>query len=85
MDPRDSLAINLKTESSMSSFNFTAAFFNAFSIARLEIVWKSNLWTRDFTVSGNLSGSVVAKIKIKCSGGSSKIFKSALKAELESM
>ena len=46
---------------------------------------KSNLWQRDRTVIGILFGSVVAKKNLRCSGGSSRVFNSALNAPVESM
>ena len=46
---------------------------------------KENCWHRDLMVAGTLCSSVVAKMNIRCSGGSSKIFSSALKAAVESM
>jgi hypothetical protein len=36
-------------------------------------------------VAGNLCGSVVARMKVTRPGGSSRVFRSALKAALESM
>ena len=40
----------------------------------------SNRWQRDSTVMGSFWGAVVAKIKTTCGGGSSSVFKNALKA-----
>ena len=42
-------------------------------------------WQRLMMVWGNFSGSVVAMMKVTCPGGSSRVFRSALKACLESM
>ena len=42
-------------------------------------------WQRLTMVWGNFSGSVVAMMKVTCPGGSSRVFRSALKACLESM
>ena len=47
-----------------------------------EIDLNSNLWVLDSIVSGIFSISVVAKINIRCFGGSSIIFKRALKPSL---
>ena len=47
--------------------------------------FKLNCKHLDKTVEGILSGSVVARIKTTCGGGSSKVFKSELKLCLESM
>ena len=46
---------------------------------------KSKRWHRDNTVTGTLRISVVAKMNLTCSGGSSKVFSRPLKAALESM
>ena len=46
---------------------------------------RSKRWQRDSTVTGTLRISVVAKMKITCSGGSSRVFKRPLKAWRESM
>ena len=46
---------------------------------------RSKRWQRDSTVSGTLRTSVVAKMNFTCPGGSSSVFRSALKAPLESM
>ena len=54
-------------------------------ISSVVILLKSNLWHLETIVSRTLWGSVVAKIKITFFGGSSKVFKSALKASFESM
>src|SRR3989338_5057600 len=45
----------------------------------------ADLCVRERIVSGTFSSSVVAKINIACSGGSSSVFKSALNASLVSM
>jgi len=42
-------------------------------------------WQRDKIVAGTLCSSVVARMNIRCSGGSSKILSSALNAGVESM
>ena len=42
-------------------------------------------WQRDRIVAGTFCSSVVARMNIRCSGGSSKIFSRALKAAVESM
>ncbi len=46
---------------------------------------RSNRWQRESTVTGTLRTSVVAKMKIACGGGSSKVFSRPLKAFSESM
>ena len=42
-------------------------------------------WQRERMVAGTLWSSVVARMKIRWAGGSSRIFSRALKAEMESM
>ena len=51
----------------------------------VEILLKSNLWHLERIVAGNFWGSVVAKINLTCSGGSSNVFKSALKAPVDNI
>ena len=46
---------------------------------------KSYRWHRESTVTGTLASSVVAMMKITCSGGSSSVLSRALKALRESM
>ena len=46
---------------------------------------KEKRWQRERMVAGTLWSSVVARMNIRCSGGSSRIFSRALKAEIESM
>ena len=46
---------------------------------------RSKRCVRDSTVTGTLRTSVVAKMNFTCSGGSSSVFRSALKAPFESM
>ena len=46
---------------------------------------RSKRWQRDSTVIGTLRISVVAKMNFTCSGGSSSVFSSPLKAWVDSM
>ncbi len=46
---------------------------------------RSNRWQRDRMVTGTLRISVVAKMNFTCAGGSSSVFRSALKAAVLSM
>ena len=46
---------------------------------------KSNRWQRDWMVAGTFCTSVVARMKMTCSGGSSMIFSRAFTAPGESM
>ena len=54
-------------------------------IAANLIALNSKRWTRDKIVAGILCSSVVAKMKTTFSVGSSKVFRSALNAPVESM
>ena len=46
---------------------------------------KANRWHRERMVAGTLWSSVVARMKMRWAGGSSRIFSRALKAATESM
>ena len=46
---------------------------------------KANRWHRERMVAGTLCSSVVARMKIRWAGGSSRIFSRALKAAVDSM
>jgi len=50
-----------------------------------EILLKSYLWHLEIIVSGTLFVSVVASINFTNSGGSSRIFKRALKAHFDNI
>ena len=54
-------------------------------MSALETRRKSNLWTRERTVSGTLCGSVVASTNSTCAGGSSSVFRKAFHASVVSM
>ena len=54
-------------------------------ISSFDIFLKSKRWHLESIVAGNFWGSVVANINLTCAGGSSNVFKSALKAPVESM
>ncbi len=49
------------------------------------ICFRLNCKQRDSTVTGIFCGSVVARMNLTCSGGSSSVFSIALKAWLVSM
>ena len=59
--------------------------FSLFIIFSFDILLKSNLWHLDKIVAGNFCGSVVAKINLTCSGGSSNVFNNALKAPVDNI
>ena len=83
--PRERSAINLAASSSIANPSFFAIFINWRVIISVGIGRKKNCWTRLRIVAGSLSASVVARINTTCSGGSSKVFNSALNAGFDSM
>ncbi len=54
-------------------------------IERVRMPAKSNRWHRERIVIGIFVGSVVQKMNLTCSGGSSRVFSRALKASRVSM
>ena len=62
-----------------------AIYFRYSRISLMVILLKSNIWQRDKIVGIILCFSVVAKMKIACLGGSSKVFRKALNAEGDNM
>ena len=66
-------------------FTASLSIFILSEISSGESRWKSNRWHRETIVVGSLWISVVAKMKTTWGGGSSKIFKNALNAPVESM
>ena len=81
-EPSDFWYIKFKDSSSIFIFSFSATDLSISTIFCLLKVLKSYLWHLEITVSGIFSISVVASINNICCGGSSNIFKSALKASL---
>jgi len=59
--------------------------FNLLTMSARLILLKSNLWHLDRMVRGILWGSVVARTKMTCAGGSSSVFSRALKASVVSI
>ena len=55
------------------------------AMSEVEILRKLKRWQRESMVAGSLCTSVVAKMNSACSGGSSRVFSSALNAPPESM
>ncbi|EXI77136.1 MAG: hypothetical protein AW12_03141 [Candidatus Accumulibacter sp. BA-94] len=55
------------------------------AISAWVICLRLNCRQRDSTVTGIFCGSVVARMNLTCSGGSSSVFNMALNAEVESM
>ena len=85
MLPSDSLAIRYRVSESIFIFSAFVIFSSDSFIFSTGIFLKSYLWQRDMIVGGTLCASVVASMKIACSGGSSIILRRALKADWESM
>ena len=83
--PSERIAINFKASLVISILLSFATNSNLFIMSSLEIFLKSNLWHLDRIVAGNFCGSVVAKMNLTCSGGSSKVFNKALKAPVDNI
>ncbi len=83
MPPSADWAINEKA-SSVTLRSPAASFIRPTSSSSVKRP-KSKRWQRDRIVAGTFCGSVVARIKIIYSGGSSSVFKRALKALVDSM
>ena len=83
--PAPNEAIKSRTLSSYSIFSSLKTFIKCLMIVFLSILLKLNLWTLLKIVKGIFWGSVVAKIKITCLGGSSSVFSNALNAPFESI
>ena len=66
-------------------FSFLAINSRCAQTSSFEINRKTNRCVLLIIVAGNLWASVVAKMKTACSGGSSRVFRSALKAAFESI
>ena len=78
--PRESFAISSMVPGSAVIFSASITKLRRSAIFFSEIFWKSNRCARERIVSGTLSISVVAKINLTCSGGSSSVLRSALNA-----
>ena len=55
------------------------------TITSMEMRWKSNRWQRERIVAGSRWGSVVARMNTAWAGGSSRVFRRALNAPVDSM
>ena len=62
-----------------------ATYSRCFTMSATVMRWKSKIWHRLRMVGRILCFSVVAKMKMACAGGSSSVFRKALKAAVESM
>ena len=80
MPPSDIRAISAIAAASIFNFSLTTTSLSLSINALSLILLKSKRWQRDNIVEGILWGSVVAKIKTICDGGSSSVFNNALKA-----
>ena len=83
--PSAFLAITCSDSWSIEIPSSAVIFSRRCTISSTEIRLKSKRCTLDNIVGRTLCGSVVANMKIACSGGSSSVFKRALKAAFESM
>ena len=84
-DPSEALAINDNASVPIFAPSSAATSAKNFISSLIPTLFKSNLWQRERIVNGTLFTSVVAKINLTCSGGSSRVFKRALNALLESI
>ena len=73
-------AIIWRASSSATIPSFSEIVFKNFLVSKTVIRLKSKIWHRDRIVGIILCFSVVANINIAWAGGSSKVFKKALKA-----
>src|SRR3989339_468352 len=79
-EPFEIWAISWSALLSMSNFSSFESFSRCVEISTAESGLNLNLWQRESIVNGIFCGSVVASMKITCSGGSSSVLRSALKA-----
>ena len=79
-EPSEIFTISLSASSEILPFSKSQIFFIYINNSSDLTLDKSNLWHLDRIVTGIFFSSVVAKINFKYSGGSSKVFKRALKA-----
>ena len=78
-------AISRNASSGTAIFSAAAIKRSRSKIFAVAIVRNSNCWQREIIVYGNFPRSVVAIMNTTRSGGSSTVFKSALKEWFESM
>ena len=84
-DPSAARVISASASSAISAPSAVAILRISAIITSGSIRRKSKRWQRDSTVTGTLRISVVAKMNLTCSGGSSSVFSSALNAPVDSM
>ena len=85
MAPSARRPISSAAAGSRSIFSSPATYSSRPAISLAVIREKSYRWQRDRMVAGTFCTSVVARMKMTCSGGSSIVLSRALKAEVESM
>ena len=85
MPPSAARAITIKAPGVTFAPLPSAASFRRPWMSLTAIRPKSNRWHRLRIVSGSFCGSVVARMKTMCAGGSSSVFSSALNAEVDSI
>src|SRR5437868_981306 len=85
MQPSLFWAINCRADASDRMDSFVQISCRKVTVSRVVMRLKSNIWQRDKMVGRILCFSVVAKMKIAWGGGSSSVFRKALKAEELSM
>ena len=83
--PSESIAINSNASLEICILLSLQIISNLFIISCVDILLKSNLWHLERIVAGSFCGSVVAKINLTCSGGSSNVFNNALNAPVDNM
>ncbi len=84
-EPSAARAISASASSGTDSFSAAHTLCNSFCVSSAPKRRKSKRWQRDKTVTGTCRISVVAKMNLTCSGGSSKVFSKPLKAAFESI
>ena len=85
MPPSAPLAMDQAAVSSRVTFSAWAICCNCRAMVSAGIGRRSKRWHREMMVGRILLGSVVAKMNFTCAGGSSRVFRRALKAAVESM
>ena len=66
-------------------FSFPQTYSRRENISSGVMLWNGICWHLERIVTGTLCGSVVAMMNITCSGGSSRVFRSALNAPCDNM
>ncbi len=84
-EPSAARAIRASASGEISTFSASAIFAKWATSTSCGTRLRSKRWQRDRTVTGTLRISVVAKMNFTCSGGSSRVFRSALNALSDSM